>query len=361
MSQFTTDISEYREKIMPLRYYLETGCYPEGTSDLAKRNIRKKKEKYQLKDGVLYYVTRSKTLVQVLTREEDIIQVLTQCHSNLVGGGHTGIVTTREKVGSRYFWNNWCKHVEEFVSTCQACQKFEKVQTQAPQLRQIKVPEPMELVGFDLIGDSSNTSDQNAFLDESPLHLPSLELDCVCVPTALPNNHQLTAAVAPMVNKNLSPAPLSHSLPTTTATPTDNGKKGFAEKGTVVMPCPKQAASARRAINVDDDDEEDTPFVQRLQQNKRQYRRLLTSEIERAKLDRRSYRRLLTLEIERAKLKLKAARENQEMHEIALKRQKVALEIDNEKLKNQKLKNMKLKLELMQMQQPAESVQVVRL
>ena len=67
-------------------------------------------------DGVLYYYTRSKNLVQVLTTEDEILDVLSQCHSNMVGGGHTGILTTREKVGSRYFWKNWCKHVDEYVS-----------------------------------------------------------------------------------------------------------------------------------------------------------------------------------------------------------------------------------------------------
>ena len=37
--------------------------------------------------------------------------------------------------------------------TCDRCQRFEKIKTQAPELKSIKVNEPMELVGMDLIGN----------------------------------------------------------------------------------------------------------------------------------------------------------------------------------------------------------------
>lgn len=36
--------------------------------------------------------------------------------------------------------------------TCDRCQRFEKIKTQAPEMKAIKVNEPLELVGMDLIG-----------------------------------------------------------------------------------------------------------------------------------------------------------------------------------------------------------------
>lgn len=37
------------------------------------------------------------------------------------------------------------------VSLCPTCQMYEKVQTMAPEMKQIKVNAPMDLVGIDLI------------------------------------------------------------------------------------------------------------------------------------------------------------------------------------------------------------------
>ena len=39
------------------------------------------------------------------------------------------------------------------VHGCAICQRFDKIKTQAPELQSIKVTEPLELVGIDLIGE----------------------------------------------------------------------------------------------------------------------------------------------------------------------------------------------------------------
>ena len=39
------------------------------------------------------------------------------------------------------------------IASCHRCQMFSKIKTQAPELIPIKVHEPLELVGIDLIGE----------------------------------------------------------------------------------------------------------------------------------------------------------------------------------------------------------------
>ena len=54
--------------------------------------------------------------------------------------------------------------VNEYVSTCHACQHFEQIKTQAPVLHSINVSEPLQLVGIDLIGPLPVTTRCNQYV-----------------------------------------------------------------------------------------------------------------------------------------------------------------------------------------------------
>ena len=65
-------------------------------------------------------------------------------------------------IASKSIFRKCCKiyKVQTFsfqIAHCDACQRHEKIKTQAPELRPIKVKEPMYMVGMDLIGPLKET------------------------------------------------------------------------------------------------------------------------------------------------------------------------------------------------------------
>ena len=50
-------------------------------------------------------------------------QVLQSLHDDPAGGCHFGRDKTRDKVSSRYFWHGQCDDVDEYIKTCDKCQK----------------------------------------------------------------------------------------------------------------------------------------------------------------------------------------------------------------------------------------------
>ncbi|KAK3881942.1 hypothetical protein Pcinc_011749 [Petrolisthes cinctipes] len=45
--------------------------------------------------------------------------------------------------------------IQHYISTCSQCQKYTPLKIQAPEMRPIKVKEPLELLGVDLIGGAN--------------------------------------------------------------------------------------------------------------------------------------------------------------------------------------------------------------
>ena len=70
------------------------------------------------------------------------------------GGGHFGRDKTLQKICSRFYWRNMTKHIKEYVSTCEVCQKTNpKLHKEVPVLHPIAVKaEVWHQVGIDLVG-----------------------------------------------------------------------------------------------------------------------------------------------------------------------------------------------------------------
>ena len=71
-------------------------------------------------------------------RREEIIESL---HSDKLSG-HFGRDKTRQKVCSRYYWRGMVKAIDNYVETCQVCQRYNPRLLKAPkQLHPIPVKE----------------------------------------------------------------------------------------------------------------------------------------------------------------------------------------------------------------------------
>lgn len=116
----------------PVRYgevflYLRGGKYEEGCSDTRKRSIRRFAANVVLEDGVLFYVQRSKGKNDVKRRwvedKKQQEQILVSLHDSSAGGCHFGRDKTRDKVISRYYWHNLYEDIDNYVKSCEVCQK----------------------------------------------------------------------------------------------------------------------------------------------------------------------------------------------------------------------------------------------
>ncbi|KAJ8348856.1 hypothetical protein SKAU_G00274450 [Synaphobranchus kaupii] len=77
--------------------------------------------------------------------------------------GHFGARRIQEKIGSCFYWRGITQDTLDWVSTCIACQKFEKVKTEAPELKPIKPVSPCNMIGVDLIGPFKASRKGNRF------------------------------------------------------------------------------------------------------------------------------------------------------------------------------------------------------
>ncbi|KAK7089327.1 hypothetical protein V1264_025122 [Littorina saxatilis] len=147
-------MEDFAERMAAVVNYKRTGEHKPGWGKNKQKTTLNQCNTHVLRGGVLYYrgsVKNPGPLREVITTVERVQEILRHNHS-VPMGGHSGVTATVKKISKHYWWNGIQRDVEAFISTCEACQCFEKLKTQAPTLKQIVVVEPLELVGIDLIG-----------------------------------------------------------------------------------------------------------------------------------------------------------------------------------------------------------------
>ena len=110
-----------------IRRYLTTQDYADGTSKNHKNTIRKTAKKFVIKNDTLYYPTSvdsiNQSSRQVISSAQQKRDIIKQCH--MVNGvdGHFGIRKTTSVLQARFYWKGLVKDVEDFVKTCDSCQR----------------------------------------------------------------------------------------------------------------------------------------------------------------------------------------------------------------------------------------------
>jgi len=77
--------------------------------------------------------------------------------------GHLGIHSTTNKIKERYWWPGISKHVAEFISTCDQCQREKKPQ-KAKDIYPMIAEQPFQIVGLDHVGPLHKTKDGYQYL-----------------------------------------------------------------------------------------------------------------------------------------------------------------------------------------------------
>lgn len=121
-----------------------------GTSVPAKLDTKAKR--FQLRDGLLYYVAGTLSRLCIPNAPGLRLQLLQECHDPPTAG-HLGFDKTYELMHRMFYWPRMDKSVRNFVSTCDVCQRI-KDSTTAPTglLQPLPVPTTrFEQVSLDLI------------------------------------------------------------------------------------------------------------------------------------------------------------------------------------------------------------------
>lgn len=104
--------------------FLAYNLYPPSFSKGEKQTLRRYASKFITKDGELYYVCGDKERLAVRTKE--LAQELFKEFHISSKDVHNGIFKTRNSLSSTFYWPGLSVDVEDWISTCEICQKFGK-------------------------------------------------------------------------------------------------------------------------------------------------------------------------------------------------------------------------------------------
>jgi len=127
----------------------------------------KKSRSFVLENGRLYkknFSPNGKSKLLVIPQQQRS-EILTACHDDPLSGGHLGIAKTIGKIKARYFWENMNREIEQYVKSCVHCQHRKKPPTRPSGLLDpIKVGEPFERIGYDLLGPFPKSENGNTYI-----------------------------------------------------------------------------------------------------------------------------------------------------------------------------------------------------
>lgn len=116
-------------------------------------------------DGALFHVSENGDgrVLRRLVFPFHLIQNLLDKTHNSVLGGHMGIAKTKEKILTRFYRPNLRHLIEEYVRSCDICQKVKSKPRKIEPLNPILPTRPKELVAMDIAGPLTITSRLNRY------------------------------------------------------------------------------------------------------------------------------------------------------------------------------------------------------
>ena len=102
--------------------------------------------------GEMLYISSNRSCVIVLGDKATQMEVLRMSHDEILSG-HLNVERTKERVQKCAWWKGWSKDVEEYVETCDTCQRAnKKTGKRLGLLQKIKDPTyPWEIINMDFV------------------------------------------------------------------------------------------------------------------------------------------------------------------------------------------------------------------
>ncbi|MPC69224.1 hypothetical protein E2C01_063442 [Portunus trituberculatus] len=92
---------------------------------------------------------------------DDLAEIFKLYHVSPVGG-HSGWNATSGKISRVYTWKAMVEDIQKLTATCSQCQRYSRIKTVAQEMKPIKVKEPLELIGVDMIDYIVNSEYDNS-------------------------------------------------------------------------------------------------------------------------------------------------------------------------------------------------------
>jgi len=133
----------------------------EGEYKKIYENVENNGEKnYQIIKGILYKTKENENLRVIRRFELEGVMYMMHDHPT---AAHFGINATYKKIKERYYWKNMKRDVEEYIKTCNQCQKRGKP-VGDNELHPIEVKEPFYQIGIDFVGPLPRTQKGNKYI-----------------------------------------------------------------------------------------------------------------------------------------------------------------------------------------------------
>lgn len=122
---------------------------------------------HELIEGKLYYVDNKRPALErhrLYVPESSRELLLRIAHDDPVYGGHLGSKKTRKKL-AQYYWPGMPNAIDEYIKTCETCQKYKTPKGPKPGLlKPIGISSLFERVHLDIIGPIHETRSRNRYI-----------------------------------------------------------------------------------------------------------------------------------------------------------------------------------------------------
>ena len=120
--------TEYTDEFLKIGHYLETLMRPEELTDSEYRSIRRKAQRFYVRDGHLFRKGRPGETPRRVVCDRDVQkQIIREMH-DAHWAGHRSVGPTFSKIRLGYFWPGMWDMIRSYVETCEQCQKLSHVQ-----------------------------------------------------------------------------------------------------------------------------------------------------------------------------------------------------------------------------------------
>ena len=111
--------------------YLENLKRPQGLTDEDYRKLRRKAKGFFIKDGLLFKrgKRRGTPPRRVVGLRDQQLEVIREQHEET---GHRGLKGTFDRISRRYQWKGMYSDVDEWVKSCEECQRRSKLRYEEP-------------------------------------------------------------------------------------------------------------------------------------------------------------------------------------------------------------------------------------
>lgn len=125
------DIADLQKQDEELKNLIQAIQTPQEAS----KKYRKMAENFVIQNDILYQRPQGEHRVYKLALPLSVLpQVLKDHHDSPMEGAHGNSVKTFQKINEKYYCKNLRKHVEQYVATCDSCQKLKTLPQKRPGL-----------------------------------------------------------------------------------------------------------------------------------------------------------------------------------------------------------------------------------